>query len=87
MDLYQPDVIDTFAPVLMILILGIFLFSVIRGILEWIRNNSLPKTFVKAQVTDKSEKKNTNIHYNDGGMTGAHSIYTTADIFYMPHCR
>lgn len=82
MDLYEPSIIDTGFPFIAILILGIILFNVVRGIVELERNNAQPEISVNAQVIDKGEKKNTNIHYNAGDMTGAHGIYMTDDIFY-----
>lgn len=65
-----------------LLIVGIIVFSVIRRIVQWDKNNKSPEISVKASIVDKRESKNTTTHYNAGDITGAHGMHTTTDVTY-----
>lgn len=82
MELYEASAMDSVFPLFILLIFGVIVFNVIRGIAEWERNNDQPKSSVNAKITDKSERKNTHIHYNAGDISGAHGFHTSDHTFY-----
>jgi hypothetical protein len=57
MDIYTGfdmfSIMQTIFPIFFILVAGIFLFSIIRGIREWSNNNSQPRLNVEAVVVSK----------------------------------
>lgn len=58
---------------------GIILFTVIRGISQWNKNNNSPRLTVEATVVSKRIEVTHHHHGNAGDASGAHGYHTTTD--------
>ena len=68
--------------VMFILIFGIFLINIVKGIGEWNHNNHSPKLTVNAKVVSKRTNISHHRHGNAGDVTGAHGYTTTTSTTY-----
>lgn len=69
-------------PIMFLLVFGMILFTAVRGIATWNKNNHSPRLTVPATVVAKREKVTQDQHGNAGDMTGAHGFYTTTSTTY-----
>ncbi len=69
-------------PIMFLLVFGMILFTVVRGIVIWNKNNHSPRLTVPASVVAKREEVTHHQHGNAGDMTGAHGFYTTTSTTY-----
>ena len=65
-----------------IVILGLFVFTIVRGIREWNKNNHSPKLTVEAVIVAKRTHVSQHTHNNAGDATGAHGTHTTTSTSY-----
>lgn len=61
------------------LVFGIILFTIIRGISQWNKNNHSPRLTVNATVVSKRINVTHHHHGNAGDASGSHGYYTTTD--------
>ncbi len=59
------------------LVFGIILFTIIRGLLQWNKNNHSPRLTVDATVVSKRISVSHHHHVNAGDASGAHGYHTT----------
>ena len=64
------------------LALGMIIFSFIKGIGQWNKNNHSPRLTVDALVVTKRMDVSHRRHVNAGDHTGAHRYHTTTSTFY-----
>ena len=74
---------DTLFPIMFFtifaIVIGAFIFTIVRGITTWHKNNNSPRLVVNAIVADKHEDVSVH-HHNDNGMshsTSSTSYYVT----------
>ena len=65
-----------------ILVIGVMLVMIVKGIGEWSRNNDSPRLTVEAEVVSKRTSVTHHQHANAGDATGAHGFHTTVDTAY-----
>lgn len=65
-----------------ILIFGMIIFNIIRGIGQWNKNNHSPRLTVVATIVSKRTDVTHGHHNNAGDVTGAHGSYTTSSTSY-----
>ena len=71
-------------PIMFLLVFGMILFTAVRGIATWNKNNHSPRLSVPASVVAKREEVTHHQHGNAGDMTGAHGFYpTTSTTYYV----
>lgn len=66
--------------VIFFLVLGIFIFGLVKSIGQWKYNNSQPILSVIARVTSKRTHSTSSIH-NDAGETGMHHVHSSTTYF------
>lgn len=64
-------------PIMFLLVSGVIIFSLVRGIVTWNKNNHSPRLTVPATVVAKRENVTHHQHGNAGDMSGAHGFHTT----------
>lgn len=69
-------------PIMFLLVTGVIVFTVVKGIGEWNKNNHSPKLTVQAAVVAKRENVTHQRHGNAGDISGAHGFYTTTSTTY-----
>lgn len=64
----------TLFPIFFFLVFGIIIAVIIKGLLQWNKNNHSPRLSVDAAVVDKYQQTDTSMHQTgvDGGMTHHH---------------
>ena len=65
-----------------ITVFGLIIFTIIRGIGEWNKNNQSPRLTVPASVTAKRTNVSRHQHANAGDVTGAHGFHSTSTTSY-----
>lgn len=68
--------------IMFVFIVGMFVFTMIRGIREWNNNNQSPRLTVDAIVVAKRTDVSRHHHANAGDMTGAHGYHTSSSTTY-----
>lgn len=68
--------------IVFILIFGVMIVTVIKGIGEWSQNNQSPRLTVEAAVVAKTTQVSHHQHPNAGDGTGAHGFHTTTTTAY-----
>lgn len=68
--------------VVFIMMSGIFVVSIVRGIGTWNKNNHSPRLTVTAKAVSKRTDVSHHSHANAGDMTGAHGYTTTSSTSY-----
>ena len=63
-------------------VFGLIIFTIIRGIGEWNKNNQSPRLTVPASVTAKRTNVSRHQHANAGDVTGAHGFHSTSTTSY-----
>ena len=69
-------------PVVFLTVFAMVLFTFIRGIAEWNKNNPSPRLTVPAKVTGKRQNTTHHRHPNAGDVSGAHGYHTTSNTAY-----
>ena len=69
------ELMTTLFPVIFLLVLGMILFNMFRGVKEWSYNNKQPVLTVDAKVTAKRDHVSRSTHNHNGHMH--HSTSTT----------
>ena len=69
-------------PIFFLLVFGIILFTLIRGVGEWRKNNHSPRLVVDAEVVAKRTDVTHHQHANAGDATGAHGFHTSTSTDY-----
>ena len=65
-----------------ITVFGLIIFTIIRGIGEWNKNNQSPRLTVEASIVAKRTHVSRHTHHNAGDITGAHGTHTTSSTSY-----
>lgn len=68
--------------VMFILVMGIFIVTIVRGIGQWHKNNNSPRLTVEATVVTKRHNVSHTQHANAGDATGAHGYHTSTSTTY-----
>ena len=68
--------------IVFVLIVGVFIVTIVRGIGTWNKNNHSPRLTVEAVVTAKRTDISSHRHANAGDATGAHGYHTTSSTWY-----
>ena len=61
---------------------GLIIFTIIRGIGEWNKNNQSPRLTVEASIVAKRTHVSRHTHHNAGDITGAHGTHMTSSTSY-----
>lgn len=64
-----------------VLVLGVFVLNILRGIGQWGKNNRSPRLSVDARVV--SRRTSVNHHHNAGGVHGEHGYSTSSTSYYV----
>ena len=65
-----------------LLILIMIIFTFVKGITTWHKNNNSPRLTVPAGIVEKRQDTTHHHHPNAGDMTGAHGFHTTSSTSY-----
>ena len=65
-----------------ITVVGLIIFTIIRGIGEWNKNNQSPRLTVEASIVAKRTHVSRHTHHNAGDITGAHGTHMTSSTSY-----
>ncbi|MCQ4837646.1 DUF2500 domain-containing protein [[Clostridium] symbiosum] len=65
-----------------ITVFGLIIFTIIRGIGEWNKNNQSPRLTVEASIVAKRTHVSRHTHHNAGDTTGAHGTHMTSSTSY-----
>ena len=65
-----------------VLVFGVIIVTVVRGIGEWNKNNNSPRLVVDAEVATKRTDVSHHSHPNAGDATGAHGYHHTSSTTY-----
>lgn len=65
-----------------ITVFGLIIFTIIRGIGEWNKNNQSPRLTVEASIVAKRTHVSRHTHHNAGDITGAHDTHMTSSTSY-----
>ncbi len=68
--------------IVFILVIGMFIFTAVKGIGQWNKNNNSPRLTVAASVVAKRTHVSHHRHANAGDMTGAHGYHTSTSTSY-----
>ncbi len=69
-------------PIFFLLVLGILIVNIVKGISTWHKNNNSPRLTVAAAVVAKRTSVSHHTHANAGDATGMHGTHTTHSTFY-----
>ncbi|MBN7772315.1 DUF2500 domain-containing protein [Clostridium aminobutyricum] len=65
-----------------ILVFGVIIVNIIKGIGQWNKNNQSPRLTVLSKVVSKRTAVSHEHHHNAGDITGAHGSYMTTSTTY-----
>ncbi len=68
--------------IVFVLVIGMFIFTIVKGIGQWNKNNNSPRLTVDATVVSKRMSVSHHNHANAGDATGAHGFHTTSSTYY-----
>lgn len=68
--------------VMFILVFGVFVVNIVKGLMQWNKNNHSPRLTVDATVVAKRTNVSHHHHANAGDATGAHGYHTTTSTTY-----
>ena len=60
----------------------LIIFTIIRGIGEWNKNNQSPRLTVEASIVAKRTHVSRHTHHNAGDITGSHGTHMTSSTSY-----
>lgn len=75
--------VESFIPIIFIIVIGTIIFQAVRGIITWNSNNQSPIRSVEARVTSKRAdiKRHNNVHHGPGGIH--HNHPSTSTTYYV----
>ena len=76
------ELINVMFPIMFIIVVGIIIFSLVRGIITWNKNNQSPRLTVSVVVAAKRENITHHQHANVGDLSSAHGFHTTTSTSY-----
>ena len=76
------ELINVIFPIMFITVVGIIIFSLVRGIIKWNKNNQSPRLTVPVVVVAKRENITHHQHANVGDLSSAHGFHTTTSTSY-----
>ena len=76
------ELINVMFPIMFIIVVGIIIFSLVRGIITWNKNNQSPRLAVSVVVAAKRENITHHQHANVGDLSSAHGFHTTISTSY-----
>lgn len=76
------ELINVMFPIMFIIVVGIIIFSLVRGIITWNKNNQSPRLTVSVVVVAKRENITHHQHANVGDLSSAHGFHTTTSTSY-----
>ena len=76
------ELINVMFPIMFIIVVGIIIFSLVRGIITWNKNNQSPRLTVSVVVAAKRENIKHHQHANVGDLSSAHGFHTTTSTSY-----
>ena len=68
--------------IMFVLVIGVFIVTIVKGISTWNENNHSPRLTVTAEVVSKRTDVTHHSHANAGDMTGAHGYHTSSSTRY-----
>ena len=76
------NLIEMLFPIMFILIFIIIVFTFVKGIATWFKNNNSPRLTVSARIVAKRQNTTHNNHPNAGDISGAHGFHTISSTSY-----
>ena len=76
------DPMSIIVPIVLIIVIGIIIFSLGQGFVTWNKNNQSPKLTVSAIIVAKRENITHHQHANVGDLSSAHGFHTTTSTSY-----
>lgn len=77
-----PNLFDAMFSLIFLLVIGIFIFTAVKGINQWHKNNNAPRLTVPATVISKRINITHHTQENAGDITGMHGYHTTSSTNY-----
>ena len=76
------NLIEMLFPIMSILIFIIIVFTFVKGIATWFKNNNSPRLTVSARIVAKRQNTTHNNQPNAGDISGAHGFHTISSTSY-----
>ena len=76
------NLIEMLFPIMFILIFIIIVFTFVKGIATWFKNNNSPRLTVSARIVAKRQNTTHNNQPNAGDISGAHGFHTISSTSY-----
>lgn len=76
------NLIEMLFPIMFILIFTIIVFTFVKGIATWFKNNNSPRLTVSARIVAKRQNTMHNNQPNAGDISGAHGFHTISSTSY-----
>ena len=76
------NLIEMLFPIMFILIFTIIVFTFVKGIATWFKNNNSPRLTVSARIVAKRQNATHNNQPNAGDISGAHGFHTISSTSY-----
>lgn len=76
------NLIEMLFPIMFILIFIIIVFTFVKGIATWFKNNNSPRLTVLARIVAKRQNTTHNNQPNAGDISGAHGFHTISSTSY-----
>ena len=76
------NLIEMLFPIMFILIFTIIVFTFVKGIATWFKNNNSPRLTVSARIVAKRQNTTHNNQPNAGDISGAHVFHTISSTSY-----
>ena len=68
--------------VIFLIVIGVFAYAIIAGIVRWNKNNNSPRLTVDARIVSRRTDVTHHNHAGAGDPTGVHGFYTTTSTRY-----
>lgn len=82
MGFYMGNLFEMMFGLVFMLVIGTFIFTFIKGISNWNKNNQSPRLTVDAVIVSKRADVHRHRHANAGDASGAHGFHTTTSTIY-----
>lgn len=76
------NLIEMLFPIMFILIFIIIVFTFVKGIATWLKNNNSPRLTVSARIVAKRQNTTHNNQPNASDISGAHGFHTISSTSY-----
>ena len=76
------DIVETLFPIMFLLIFVMIIFTFVKGITTWHKNNNSPCLTVSARIVEKRQDTTHNNQPNAGDISGAHGFHTISSTWY-----